>query len=265
MSSVATEFTYVTNKVARPGFYNYDAGPDAPDVAPETKRYPVEVTDVRDNIGALDLDKEGLKVVYLQTRAADLYDPEQVKSIYYKEIEKLVKKETGANSVLVFDYNIRNRSLAEQLGISKPVTFVHNDYTNASGPQRVRDLIGGDKAEALISRRFAVINVWKPITGPVLTSPLGVCDASSMRQDDFIETDLLYPDRNGEIYSVAWRPEHRWLYVSEMKSDEVMLLKCYDSDLGGRARFTAHSAFDIPDADGVPQRESIEVRTLAFF
>ncbi len=265
MGTVATEFTYVTNKVKRPGFYNYDAGPDAPDVAPETKRYPVEVTDIRDYIGELDLDKEGLKVVYLHTRATDLYDPEQVKSIYYKEVQKLVKQATGANSVLVFDYNIRNRSLAEQPGIQKPVTFVHNDYTNASGPQRVRDLIGGDKAEALIGKRFAVVNVWKPITGPVMTSPLGVCDASSMRQEDFIETDLLYRDRNGEIYSVAWRPEHRWLYVSEMKSDEVMLLKCYDSDLGGRARFTAHSAFDLPDVDGVPPRESIEVRTLAFF
>lgn len=265
MGSVATELTYVTNKVKRPGFYNYDAGPDAPDVAPETKRYAVEVTDIRDTMGELDLDKQGLKIVNLKTRAADLYDPEQVKSIYYKEVEELVKRETGADSVLVFDYNIRNESLAEQPGIQKPVTFVHNDYTNASGPQRVRDLIGGDKAQALIGKRFAVINVWKPITGPVLTSPLAVCDASSMRQEDFVETDLLYRDRNGEIYSVVWRPEHRWLYVSEMKSDEVMLLKCYDSDLGGRARFTAHSAFDLPDVGAVPPRESIEVRTLAFF
>lgn len=145
------------------------------------------------------------------------------------------------------------------------MTFVHNDYTHASGPQRVRDLIPGDEAEQLIQRRFAVINVWKPIVGPVEKSPLAVCDASTMDADDFIETDLLYPNRNGEIYSVAHSDRHRWLYVSEMQASEAMLLKCYDSDQNGIARFTAHCAFEIPGTDHYPARESIEVRTLVFY
>lgn len=110
-----------------------------------------------------------------------------------------------------------------------------------------------------------MINGWKPITGPVKCSPLAVCDASSMQQADFMETDLLYPDRSGEIYSVSHRPEHRWLYVSDMEPTEAMLLKCYDSDESGVARFTARSAFEIPDSDDAPSRESIEVRTLVFY
>jgi hypothetical protein len=45
-----------------------------------------------------------------------------------------------------------------------------------------------------------------------------------------------------------------------------MLLKCFDSAKDGRARFTAHSAFVDPDTPiDAPARESIEVRTLAFF
>ena len=50
-----------------------------------------------------------------------------------------------------------------------------------------------------------------------------------------------------------------------MQKDEVMLLKCYDSD-PRRARFTAHSSFDNPTSPpDAPARESIEVRTLVFF
>ena len=96
-------------------------------------------------------------------------------------------------------------------------------------------------------------------------TPLAVCDAQTLRQDDFVPTDLRYPDRAGEVYSLYWRAEHRWFYYPDMRTDEALLLKCYDSD-GARARFTAHTAFDDPtSADDANSRESIEVRTLAFF
>jgi hypothetical protein len=110
-----------------------------------------------------------------------------------------------------------------------------------------------------------VINVWKPIRGPVQTAPLAVCDARTIRAGDLVPTDLKYRDRTGEVYSLRFNPQHRWFYFSDMRADEAMLLKCFDSD-PGRARFTAHSAFDDPasPADASP-RESIEVRTLAFF
>ena len=107
--------------------------------------------------------------------------------------------------------------------------------------------------------------MWKPIRGPVRTTPLAVCDAQSLSQNDFVLTDLRYRDRTGEIYSIAFNEKHKWFYYPEMREDEAMLLKCYDSETDC-ARFTAHTAFDDPDspADG-PARESIEVRTLAFF
>jgi hypothetical protein len=128
----------------------------------------------------------------------------------------------------------------------------------------VRDLAGAE-AEALLGRRFAVINVWKPIRGPVETAPLAVCDARSIRLEDLVPTDLLYPDRTGEVYSLTFHPGHRWFYFPRMRSDEVMMLKCYDSDRS-LARFTAHSSFDDPTSPpDAPPRQSIEVRTLAFF
>ena len=142
--------------------------------------------------------------------------------------------------------------------------FVHNDYTLGSGPQRVRDLMG-DEAEDLLGDRFAVINVWRPIRGPVIEAPLAVLDAQGIEADDFVATDLRYDDRVGEIYSLSYRDSHRWYYYPRMRTDEVLLLKCYDSD-PAFARFTAHSAFDHPETpNDAPPRESIEVRTLAFW
>src|SRR5258708_932580 len=134
----------------------------------------------------------------------------------------------------------------------------------AIGRHGVRDLLP-DTADALLKNRFAVINVWRPIRGPVQESPLAVCDAQSMVQEDFVKHVLKYRDRDGEVYSVAYNPNHRWYYVPNQQKEEVLLLKCYDSD-EHRARFTAHSAFEDPTSprDAAP-RESVEIRTLVFF
>jgi hypothetical protein len=51
-----------------------------------------------------------------------------------------------------------------------------------------------------------------------------------------------------------------------MRTDEVMLIKCFDSADDGRARFVPHSAFVDPTAPAdAPPRESIELRTLVFY
>ena len=142
---------------------------------------------------------------------------------------------------------------------------VHNDYTAKSGPQRVRDLLG-DEADELLKKRFAVINVWRPIRGPVVDAPLAVTDASSVADGDLVASDLIYPDRTGEIYYVKYNPDHKWFYVPAMRTDEVLLIKCYDSMKDGRARFSLHSAFDDPTSPAKAKpRQSIEVRTIAYF
>src|SRR5258708_79084 len=152
-------------------------------------------------------------------------------------------------------------------GLRAPVQLVHNDYTEKSGPQRVRDLLGAVEAEARLQRRFAEYNVWRPISsGPVRTMPLALADASSIARGDLVTADLVYSDRTGAIYHGLYNPAHRWFYFPEMARDEAVLIKCYDSLKDGRARFSLHSAFDdpTPPADA-PSRESIEVHSFAFF
>jgi hypothetical protein len=263
---IEARFNYLAPMDERPGYYT-----DTPPKGERSRntrgdRRTLPVHDARDLAPNPSLDREGFVLVHHQTRAADLYDRGEVRRVYFPEMERLVAEATGASRVVAFDHNVRcaEMAAAKQNGAATPVKYAHNDYTVGSGPQRVRDLMG-DESEALLRRRFAVINVWKPIRGPVLESPLAVCSADSIDLDDFVATDLRYPDRTGEVYSMHWSPRHRWYYYPRMQADEAMLLKCYDSD-PSHARFTAHSAFDHPASpEDAPSRESIEVRTLAFF
>jgi hypothetical protein len=175
---------------------------------------------------------------------------------------------TGASRVFVFDHTVRRRvaGVADRAAGAprQPVGRVHVDHTEQSGPQRIRDLLG-EQAEDLLRGRAQVVNIWRPIRGPLRDAPLAVCDAGSVAADDLIASDLVYRDRVGETYSVRYRPQHRWFYVPEMRGDEVLLLKCYDSATDGRARFAPHSAFLDPTApDVVLPRESIELRTFVF-
>ncbi len=226
----------------------------------------VRIHDIRPIAGDLSLDREGLALVDHPTAVRDFYDDEEVERVYYPEVKELVQRFTGAEDIIVFDHTRRVDGDGTETDAARaPVKVAHNDYTEKSGPQRVRDLVGDD-ADKWLGRRYAVINVWRSIAGPVETTPLAVADATSMVPSDLIATDLVYEDRVGEIYDIAHNPKHRWMYVPKMARDEAMLIKCYDSRTDGTARFTAHTAFKNPAAaEGAAPRESIEIRTLVLF
>lgn len=227
----------------------------------------VTIADARPLAGRLDIEREGFVLARHDTAVADFYDDDAVKRVYYPEIEALVKEVTGARRVVMFDHTVRaaDENTQSDHGVREPVHIAHNDYTEASAPQRVRDLLP-EEADDLLSRRFAVVQVWRPIDKPVEQQPLAICDAQSLGPDDLVETDLVYDDRMGEILQVAHSPGQRWYYFPRMTRDEAMVFKCYDSLKDGRARFTAHSAFHDPTTiPGAPERVSIEARTLVFF
>ena len=258
----------VEDRQEKPTYYLCPPPPGVPQRNTTQVKHTMTIQNAREHIDDISLDKQGITFTPHETAVENFYDAEEVKAVYYPEVVELVKKMTGAEKVQVFDHNVRCAPMCArgENGAREPVKFAHNDYTLQSGPQRVRDLLPAEEAEERLQHRFAVINVWRPIRGPVQDAPLAVCDAASMTQDDFNETDLKYADRTGEVYSVSHNPNHRWFYFPHMERNEAMLLKCYDSATDGRARFTAHSAFEDPTSPpDAPARESIETRTLVFF
>ncbi|HZP45772.1 MAG TPA: CmcJ/NvfI family oxidoreductase [Candidatus Binataceae bacterium] len=250
----------------RPVNYLYEPPPGVPMRSGAVIKHRLPVYNGRPIADRLTLDTAGFALLRHETKVVNFYDAEEVRQVYYPEVAELVKRHAGAARVVVFDHNVRCRPMAKAglNGAREPVKFAHNDYTLKSGPQRVRDLMGAE-ADELLRHRFMEINVWRPIRGPVEETPLAVCDARSMKLEDFIPTDLKYRDRTGEVYSLKFNPAHKWYYFPRMQRDEVLLLKCYDSADDGRARFTGHTGFEdttsLPDA---PPRESIEARMLVF-
>jgi hypothetical protein len=265
-TSVRAALVFITPQATKPAFESAAYTGDVPRVLFETERHEVAIHDMRPHADALSLDREGFELLHHATAVSDLYDDDLVEKVYYPEIEALLRGVTGAGRVVIFDATRRSDSgtgARNRDGLRGPASRVHVDYTAKSGPQRVKDLLGESEAARLTASgaRILQINVWRPIRGPVQRSPLALADAASVKPEDLIATDQIFPDRIGEIYHLAHDPAQRWYYAPAMTPDEVLLIKGWDS-LDDRARFTPHGAFELPDTTDAPPRESIEVRTL---
>jgi len=234
----------------------------------EFRSMPVAISDARSLPEPPTLDREGFALVQHPTRVTDFYDAAAVEQVYYPEVVDLLKRATGATEVHIFDHTLRVEDEAKRQahGTRLPVSVVHNDYTERSGPQRVRDLLAPEKAEWFLANRFAMVNVWRSFGASAERFPLAAADGRTVLPADYIAVDLVYPDRTGEIYQNAHSDGQRWFYFSRMQRNEAMLLKCFDTARDGRTRYTAHSGFANPHAPAdTPPRESIEVRTLLSF
>lgn len=237
-----------------------------------TGDYPPHEVTVHDGRAAPEpftLDHDGFAFERLPTRVQNFYDEDEVKRVYYPEMDALLKRMTGAAKVVIFDHTCRidDEGAQTQRSLRPPAKYVHNDFTEDSAAQRVRDLLAPDEAEARLQKRYGSINVWRPIKGPVETAPLAICDYRSLSRDDLVLSERHYPDgRVGRIYHIAYNPDQRWTYFPHMETDEVVLLKCYDSLTDGTARWTGHGSFQDPTArPDAPPRESIEIRSMIFF
>ena len=265
---VRAELTFTERAGEKPYVYTFtrtDGGPQSNAVyAPHA----VNIENVRGVAGDLSLDREGVQLVRRRSAVGDFWDEAQTLALGHPETAEIVKQVTGASRVVVFDHTLRRSdALADKRGSGlarPPASRAHVDQTIASGPQRVREIMG-EQAEALLRGRVAIINLWRPIHHPARAWPLAIGDARSFQPDDLVATDLVFAHRKGEIYGVAHKPGQRWLYIPDLEPDEAVLIKCWDSE-ASLARFAPHTGFEDPTTPaGTPPRESIEFRTMAFF
>jgi hypothetical protein len=267
--SVRATMNYTVDNGVAPDYYFYE-----PDAAvklnpPGTDAQQVEIHNAWPQVGQLHADREGFELHDFEGHFDQFEDDAAVHATFYPQVIDYVKRHSGARRVLVFDHTIRKRlpaDLKQQTTVQRPaVMLVHSDYTPKSGPQRVRDLLPSE-ADELLSRRVAFYNVWKPLYRRVEELPLAMIDAQTQDPADLLRMDLKYRERTGEIYVMRHSPQHRWHYFPQMEARHALLLKTYDSETDGRTRFMGHSAFEDPTTPPhAPKRESIEVRTMAFF
>lgn len=265
---VVAELNYLAPTAGKPRTYAFDPPPGEPKSTALPEPHQVPVFNGRGIADGFSLDREGFALVRHPTFVRDFTDDKEVRNIYYPAVEAFLRATLRADRVVIFDHTVRKRvEGAPDLrggGPRQPATRVHVDQTERSGVNRVREHLGAE-ADELLKGRVQVINLWRPIRGPLRDTPLAMCDATTVAPGDLVASDLIYPNRSGETYSVSYNAAHRWFYFPEMTTDEALLLKCYDSATDGRTRFGPHTAFVDPTTPaGAAPRESIELRTLVF-
>ena len=266
---VEAELNYLAPMVERPRYYAYEPDPGEPRSNLTPEPHQMQIHSLRPIADELGLDVQGFALLEQRSAVRDFWDDDEVRRVYYPEAERFLIEATGASRIFIFDHLQRRRVPGQQdrsrSGPRQPATRVHVDHTARSGPQRVRDLMG-EEAEELLKGRVQVINMWRPIRGPLRDAPLAVCDSRTVAPDDLVPSDLVYRERVGETYSVRFNPAHRWFYTPEMRRDEVLLLKIADTKTDISARFMPHTSFTDPTTPAdAPARESIELRTLVFY
>ncbi|KAI5803404.1 hypothetical protein DFH27DRAFT_481603 [Peziza echinospora] len=271
------------------GSKRYIYGYPAPDGKPQTnyeeEYHPVDFHDIRSVPNyetEFTTDRSGFQVVKDNAATPDLLaaiaerNDERILKEYYPQVENiLLKFVDGAKKVLIFDHTVRVSTgnvnadgsvLNETPESRKPARRAHVDQTTWAGYDRVRRHVEDKElAQKLLKGRVRIVNVWRPLRGPVQDVPLGFVDYRTVDPEkDLHESDLFFPERRGEIYAISPSDKHNWYYLKDQYPDEVSLIKCFDTQ-EGVAKLTPHGAFDIPNVpEGTLPRQSIEVRALVF-
>lgn len=246
----------------------YHASQAGGSVAEHDGRYDyreVEIRDGRDQ--SFDLDKAGFMLLRHASAVTNFHDDAALAAAYDAEAAALIRQVTGASRVEIFDHTRRaaSQGLRSAQSMREPSSVIHNDYTPWSAEKRLREILP-DEADELVTRRFAIINIWRSIAGRVQTDPLAFCDSSTLAAGDLVEVTRQAKDRVGQIQMARFNPDHEWYYFPGMEEGEVALIKTYDAATDGRTRFTIHTAFSDPTSPpDAPPRQSLETRCLAFF
>lgn len=266
---VRASIRYLVPGADKPVYIASRGGADAAlNIGAEFEDHEVTIRDARRLQPPPSLDRQGFTLLPHVTKVEDFYTLEAVRAAYEAEITALVLAASGANGGLVFDHTLRSdsRDIRGEHSTREPASVIHNDYSDASAVKRLRDLLPAREAQQRLQHRFAIINVWRSIAGPVVNSPLACCDAQTIDTTDLVASERRAKERIGELELVSWNPAHRWYYYPQMVRDEALLIKTFDSARDGRARCSIHTAFANPLAPpGAPARESIESRLLVFF
>ncbi|KAF1945359.1 hypothetical protein EJ02DRAFT_396656 [Clathrospora elynae] len=269
---VRTTVNYTTPVNGTTDMYYYASDMDKNLHKPGDMPVEITVSNAWPHAKEFTIDKNGFSIHDFHTNHEDWDVDDSIKKHVYPEMVDFLKKTLGAERVVVFEHTIRSeknnkQTLTEDKNTSQrsPVMLVHCDYTAESVPEKVKQLLP-DEADTLLSRRHCFLNVWKPIRRIVEDRPLALCDATTTLPSDVFKLHVVYSDRQGEIYVMRYRDEHKWWYFPKMTPEHVLFLKMYDSEDDGRAPFVGHSAFVDPGMrKDAPLRESIEFRVMCFY
>ncbi|MEM7001792.1 MAG: CmcJ/NvfI family oxidoreductase [Pseudomonadota bacterium] len=239
---------------------------------------------------AESMDKLGVSLAHCESKCENFYDAHEVERVFYAEMEQLLLDFfPGATDALVYNHDVFDKDYegdrTENQADKNPgvnaayANLVHNDLNDNSGRVRCRELLTKNlrnfgrqvnyteaEADAKMSRRFMSINLAKPME-TVEQNPFVLCAWPSFADQPYITNYRVYDDRVGETTRFTYRPDHEWYWIPQQKSNEVSMLKCYDSVRDGSvSRWSFHTAcIDHTAAEDARCRKNVVVRSYVFF
>lgn len=251
---------YHVHKPERQAFEIDAGGIEGNLVSPELMTTEIALTDLRDGNATAAFEADGFAFAKAPTRVTDFARQVDWQAVYDRELDALLRQAIGAQEVIVFDHTLRTDDPRAK---RRPARHVHSDYSPQGAEKRLLDILGPDRAAAWATGHYAFINVWRPVENPINSAPLAFVRPSSVAKGDWIEIDLIYPDRRGQVMGLVADTRHEWVYLSRMTPDEVVYFNIYDNS--GRTP-VAHSAIDrVEDPNVTTIRKSVESRTLVRF
>jgi len=262
--TVVAEINFVVPSESKPQIFVDENGEKGFRYELSREARAVAVRNIRPVKNEFELMRDGLKFLRQETSISDFTCFKDLRCLYDSELVTLLREQANAKKVIVFDHTLRLDDGNET--DRKPVRHAHGDYTRNSGPQRLLDLLSEAEAANWTQRHYGIINIWRPINGRVETAPLAFVEPHTLAPGDLVETDLIYPDRTGEIFELAFNPNHSWIFLADQEIEEVTIFKTFDSADGYRQKVAPHTAFDLPESGCVVRpRQSIESRALVLF
>jgi hypothetical protein len=263
---------------------------EAPSViAPGYESYPMVLHDVtirnaRAIAHELSIDREGFELVRHATACADIRDPCVMADRYMQEMVPFIQEHFGASWVVPRKSSTYMRRAAGTgipkagwnavTGVREPAGLAHVDYAPVTAPMVAaaeNQLLG---IPIKPYSRLMVIQAWRALSEPPQDFPLAFCDASTLTGSDIAVVDYVgdvrrlerkEPGAATKSSNAMFGADQRWYYFPDLRSDELILFKGYDSEEHYKVQ-SAHSAFDnrrtFPDA--MP-RESVEARFFVYF
>jgi len=213
--------------------------------------------------GETSLERSGFTLEKHKTAVRDFRDEAHVADVYYREIEDVVARVTGAHRVFARSHLIRTETPIDfNDGYAR---FVHCDYNMKRLEEMSEAVLAQYGVEPRPNWVYAWFNTWQPFDHPAINNPLAFIDWQTLPEDDVI--DYFYTGRNQDslVAAPVYNPDHRWCYFPDMTPDEILVFKQMD---GRRINsvYCPHTSFDVPNTpEDSPPRRSCEGRLLAVF
>lgn len=260
--------------------------PDVPDQRTTNlvfSDHAIKIRDVRHYPKPCSIDERGF--IYRKHRTEvpveGFRNRETVEKSYLPEMEELLKKELGPETVdrvFFFDWRLRKNApeiegdVIDMNNLTtwlRPAMHVHIDQSPSAVLRRIQ-LQLPDEAEFLLQGRVRVINIWRPLIPCVSDYPLTLCSGITSSMNQLIECDHIRRHYMGSTMYLQYdeKGTQEFWYMSKQSMEDVVIFKNFDSEDDAGATFAPHASFRHPALregdENVQRRESIEVRALVF-